>query len=620
MNWLRKIRSLKLVILVWLFLISKTCGDVEIVELRPGFIGIQTTITTTTKPPPTTTLTRNLASAQNMPINLEETPDTILNIKLTTESIDCNNSIELNWYTFESNTDSIIGFKIFVREYAEKPLKLEARFFTAISTGTTKLTSTIYKQTNETTVITTTETPPQKFNAYNSKLIGTHQNKFKLKNLLRTKISYYYICLVVFSDDFPANLDLRVSKKCANIALPALPEDFDNTVDFCKTTRSNAWHTSKTSTKLSTNILQLSSQRHERTSPLVANSLITATTTASTIATTSVPLIRNFSLNLGQSLTKLNKLLSNKANSFLGLKSKKFNETRAESIFHCKHYTNLLIAFIVCIALLATNVFMFTIIIIQNTIKLNLLKNKIRLNKINSQFYCLSNNSSSYSLVNKNDIETKRTSKNGRNCFCRFLNSISSCLGKVCCDFSEIEVKKAEAHSQAMNRAARQNRNHQQHKQQLHALPRNGQNPNMHCVSNDVYKKKKRGNQFLHGHGSSRSSVITKSREGYILNFPNTGIYPGTAAAATGGAISSACVSGYSQSQTPLIQEQSQQSLLNPRHLISNASFSNPIVESDEQFSFVYYNPNNRNISHFSNDIFFNAPNRFRNSQASSAF
>lgn len=57
----------------------------------------------------------------------------------------------------------------------------------------------------------------------------------------------------------------------------------------------------------------------------------------------------------------------------------------------CKHYSNLLVAFVVSLVLLTINLIMFTIIIIQNTLKISLLKIKLNTYKQILSFRNLSN-------------------------------------------------------------------------------------------------------------------------------------------------------------------------------------------------------------------------------------
>ncbi len=79
-----------------------------------------------------------------------------------------------------------------------------------------------------------------------------------------------------------------------------------------------------------------------------------------------------------------------------------------EHVTQCRHYSNLLIAFVVCGVLLGTNVFMFTIIIFQNTIKLRVLKNtkkfyENRNNHQSQQQFNLSNQHSS-NYIDKSEM------------------------------------------------------------------------------------------------------------------------------------------------------------------------------------------------------------------------
>lgn len=79
-----------------------------------------------------------------------------------------------------------------------------------------------------------------------------------------------------------------------------------------------------------------------------------------------------------------------------------------EHITQCRHYSNLLIAFVVCGVLLGTNVFMFTIIIFQNTIKLRILKStkkfyeKQNNQQVHQQFNLSNQFSSNY--IEKGDL------------------------------------------------------------------------------------------------------------------------------------------------------------------------------------------------------------------------
>jgi hypothetical protein len=524
----------------------------EVIDIRPNFVNVQTTTA------------KSIAKlVSNVVVNLDEIRPTALNLKLTTQSSDCNNTLQLDWYNYERDTSSILGYKVFVREYADnKPFK---------------------NWPYET-----------KYNHYNSKLIGIHQNRFKLKNLLRANNSYYLVCLVIFTH-LKTSDEVKLEKKCLNVALPSLPSNFSNSFDFC---------------------------------------LNSSTTTPFSHATKTLNSTRDF----------FNKTLNK---TFLGLKTKKFPaDLFSDSyLFQCKNYTNLLIAFSVCGALLAANIFMFTVIIIQNAIKLKLLKTKVRLSKINNQFYCLSSNSSSYSLRN---VEEKPAEQ--RSCYfcciCLGMRRLWSCFKNICCDMSEMrEITADSAVIQRPNVDLKAN-HHRSNLNLSSCVFKNslsGQEnypsaisiPNHEATFNNLAKPSKTSLLQEAFNSSNLSSTknnnnSTSTNEGYILNFPL--------------ASHSAFLSSY-----PNLQEQQQMpqssairsdysypldmSFVNQQQrFVAQAAASNPIMEHPT-YDFSFYNPNQvggssasflRNYSNFTNEVFFNAPpsSRFSSSniQVSSAF
>lgn len=612
----RSVRSKSSSVLVlWIVLVLTVCeliSSAEIIELRPNYVGIETTkTTTTTTAAPTTTAKRDLTHVQTLPVNLDHTPDTRLNLKLIYEPMDCNNTVQLVWYIFENtNSLSLIGFKIFVREYMEKP-------------------------TNVT-----------KFNAFNSKLINVNQNKFKLKNLLRNNTSYYLICLVVYSDTSQRNTRMyRLEKKCTSIILPPL----DSNSACLRTTRSTSTRRLATTNNLP--FVTTKTSYHQFLST-------TSSTTEAGTTTEYVPVSLSdtvYNIPPASSDTEDHHLAENDwlrtssiRNKTRGkMKLSNSNRTRllsfsngSDTLFQCKHYTNLLIAFVVSIALLTCNIFMFTVIIIQNAIKLNLLKYKIRLNKINSQFYCLSNASSSYSLQkNAEMLEMEREKKKNRGCCCRMFCSIWSCFSRICCDFSEMDASKAMLSGSRMMTAGTRmsNKNLQKQKLQQHQeMIKNGnmmgRKQELAMIGKSGVKKRKAvvggASNLLHSTpASTTASMIANSRDGYILNIPNTYLFSAPSS-------SSAAPLGYPNTMNHPphsgFMHDSQYPVENP-YAASNFGFVNEPHHHPNNFSYLNHqntghHPNNmtlnhpdyRNFSNFSNEIFFHVPNRFRD--ASSAF
>ena len=304
----------------------------------------------------------------------------------------------------------------------------------------------------------------------------------------------------------------------------------------------------------------------------------------------------------------------------------------------CRHYSNLLIAFVVCGVLLGTNVFMFTIIIFQNTIKLRILKNNRHFynNRANPninhqhghpQFSLSSQLSSNY--IEKSDVTGGEKSflsadKNEPILCCSsktlksaLSDSCNDIIGAICCN-SFLERR--------MNRQAK-------------VRPRLGK----HRVQNFSGKSDlSRLNQSL------SQSCTTITRPGYILQVPNTTISSSSSSAMNMSDANK--TTGFSRStiysksnflnnnfnrnrslavfqQQQQLQQQQQQQQQNPNE------FQNSKLSSQTPKPF---NPTDKNllnstscldagvIDNYDNEIFYHMPKKFGGtdvtSQISSAF
>lgn len=179
----------------------------------------------------------------------------------------------------------------------------------------------------------------KKFRVFTSKFIGVNHSRFKLTNLLYSDSAKYLICLVIY---FDAIETVAFEKECVTFDIPiSLTQENDG----CEKE-----HTLKT----------------QKSMP----KLIETTTTTTTESTTTfeyftMPPVNNTEVARGGTADVELSIDKNFTN--LGLDTKTVKECTSEK--ECKSYSNLMIAFIVCVFLLALNIFMFTVIIIQNLVR-----------------------------------------------------------------------------------------------------------------------------------------------------------------------------------------------------------------------------------------------------------
>ncbi|CAF0736717.1 unnamed protein product [Brachionus calyciflorus] len=273
---------------------------------------------------------------------LDEIPDTSLNLKLILVSQECSN-VRLNWKiqpnsrlktkTKEMDT-KIFGYQVVVREYLEP------------NSGSIQTFQSSEEKMNN--------RKDKTLRVYSSKFIDSNQTKFKLVNLLRKDTASYLICLIIYMD---VTETVAFEKQCVSFSLPVMSKnDYE-----CQRNGS----TRKSAKK---NFL---------------NGLVTPairSTTVSIVDTTSI-IYNNSKINefFNQSNQNIQENLNKKA--------AKLAQHNCEHVSQCRHYSNLIIAFVICGILLGTNIFMFTIIIIQNTIKLGLLKRKLSILKANPKIF-----------------------------------------------------------------------------------------------------------------------------------------------------------------------------------------------------------------------------------------
>lgn len=151
---------------------------------------------------------------------LDEIPETSLNLKLVLLAYECND-LKLNWKVqnqlgknskqgklaeprVELNA-KIFGYQVVVREYLEP---------VPGSSGSSQISSEeFFDNLNDKTL-----------RVYSSKFIDSHQNKFKLVNLLRRDTASYLICLIIYMD---VTETVAFEKQCINFSLPTLPKSVE---------------------------------------------------------------------------------------------------------------------------------------------------------------------------------------------------------------------------------------------------------------------------------------------------------------------------------------------------------------------------------------------------------
>lgn len=277
---------------------------------------------------------------------LDEIPETNLNLKLVLVSQECNNA-RLKWHIPNSIdrpgtkhkqelSSKIFGFQVVVREYLEHKGRIAHNGFSSEEQMMKKKDRTL--------------------KVYSSKFIDSRQNKFKLVNLMRKDKASYLICLIIYMD---VTETVAFEKQCVTFSLPTTTDELkcQNDENFEKSKKSFG-------KKLVTPIIKS--------------------------MTSSSAIVDLNSYNASQSSELSNQTVINSMEK-LRKNSQILSQHNYDHVSTCQHYSNLIVAFVICGVLLGTNIFMFTIIIIQNTIKLGFLKRKLNLIKENPKLFHASN-------------------------------------------------------------------------------------------------------------------------------------------------------------------------------------------------------------------------------------
>lgn len=266
------------------------------------------------------------------------------------------------------DTTKIFGYQVVVREYLEpKSSGQQSRPQKPAPVNSDE----IYEKQNEKTV-----------RVYSSKFIESNQNKFKLINLLRRNMASYLICLIIYMD---VTETVGLEKQCVNFSLPVVSKEFDS---FCERNAGGSSSARTKQSKLNANLDEINNNsggkkqtNRPKTTSQASEEANTESRLPGTQTTRQLVLRNTTSHPLGMRTGNGNN--NNNNNMHAGGMAASSGATTGgngcEHVAQCKHYANLLVAFVVCGVLLGTNVFMFTIIIIQNTIKLGLLRHKLKI-------------------------------------------------------------------------------------------------------------------------------------------------------------------------------------------------------------------------------------------------
>lgn len=372
------------------------------------YLILLTTVVSVTSAATPATLPKSNNDLNNLLINdlniiatkLDDIPETSMNLKLVLMAYECTD-VKLNWKITNSHHNQhhssssnkagqvfrlsnnkkqqetkIFGFQVVVREYLEQKTSQSQK-----STSKMVNSEEIFEKQNEKTL-----------RVYSSKFIESNQNKFKLINLLRRNMASYLICLIIYMD---VTETVAFEKQCVNFSLPIVPKEMDAACERSGQQSSTKMKQSKLGTMTNsdesgkTNKLAPSSKQQQKQ----GNFSVVENQNASIIVVQPPQQFRN---NTNSQLRP-------------NLGSITHHQSNCEHVSQCKHYANLLVAFVVCGVLLGTNVFMFTIIIIQNTIKLGLLRHKLKIYKHTQTrlFTNLPNSSGSHFVDSNRDMDDK---------------------------------------------------------------------------------------------------------------------------------------------------------------------------------------------------------------------
>ena len=234
-------------------------------------------------------------------------------------------------YDPATKTSKAMGFQIVVREY----LSLQDENNNHNANGKPPLNKTM--------------------RLYTSKYIDVNakQNKFKLRNLLFNNLATYDICLVIYFDVVET---VGFEKQCVQFNLPY---SLYKNNKLCKNNSSSDGDglavSTATKSVLQNQKFNSKVQTLEDDPDLITNKPFIGTTTTSVKPPTDHPFDTTESVPYSTEYTNLSDLCVHFAAS--------------KSAQDCAQYSNLIIAFVICIIFLATNIFMFSIIILQFILK-----------------------------------------------------------------------------------------------------------------------------------------------------------------------------------------------------------------------------------------------------------
>ena len=190
----------------------------------------------------------------------------------------------------------------------------------------------------------------RKARLFSSKYIDPTQNRFKLINMIREDEGHYLICLVIYVDVIET---VAFEKQCLTLYLPKLSEPFNQACQAINYDRGIKSNTNKDINDR-TNTFKFNSNFHPRV------------------------ILENNTHSTQEGISRNSHIIT----------------PNFEHLTKCRHYNNLLIVFVVCGILLMSNIFMFTIIMIQNPFKKQIVKD-------NKVFPKIQEHSSAYQLTNK---------------------------------------------------------------------------------------------------------------------------------------------------------------------------------------------------------------------------
>lgn len=528
---------------------------------------------------------------------VDEIPETTLNLKLVLLAYECND-VKLNW-KIQHNSNKISNVNVkssnILNSYRKKT------FNDPIVSGSTKIFGyqVVVREYLESGKPHSNKKGSSELNddktlrVYSSKFIDSNQNKFKLINLLRKDLASYHICLIIYID---VTETVAFEKQCVTFSLPNLSPSVEAA---CQ--KSN-----KKIPKTTTHIMELTTGKHKdkfNIHSIDTSSLDdTDAEKSELVGTQSQPLESNKTLNKPTA----------RPSSFTKNIHVYNPNTNCEHVAQCRHYSNLLVAFVVCGILLATNVFMFTIIIIQNTIKLSLLREKLKSSKRNiKQPLHLGSQTSTYldRDLDKSYVDDEKI------CCCSiqtlksaFYNSCSDVLRAICCGLFN--------------------------KSLLKDGPSNLANKNLSNNLRNFSTKTDLRSDITMSQGAS-----TITRPGYILQLPNATLSQSSILNMSSDNKTTYYTRSTLYNKSNLVnnfnrrnnfrnmpfQQQQQQSKLQiggQNQPASQASSSLPPA-SDESLisgSCLAEQQDVKDLENYDNEVFYHLPNKLNNSQISSAF